>query len=555
MKEIEQEISAVFDPLKELPYLFIGSGMSMRYYNLPTWENLLRALARRVQPDNPLAYEAYRAAVQIEVAMGPAPMPAVASKIEADFIALWSSNAQFARELEPFASLLKAGVSPFKIAVANYVVENSKRSSDQKMADEFSCLKLLGKRSIAGIITTNYDEMAEDLFGGFQVFVGQESLLFSPTQGIAEIYKIHGCCQQPASIIINQFDYDSFDEKKAYLAAKLLTIFVEHPIVFLGYSISDPNIESILKAITGCLSPENLSKLQKRLVFIEYSPDPALRPEVRGHSLSFEAGRTVEMTKIILNDYMPLYRVLANKKYAYNPKLLRQLKRDIYQLVATNQPSSAFRVADIEDDAALEHLDVVVGVGVGSSAAHANNRSHHIPDATQLFRDILFDDGAFELQSLVESALTPLLKSHANSLPIYKYISKYRSQFGKEPPLGVLDCCKTKYDDFLSPTLLKYRRRDEAVRLKSIDAIVNAYPTDDRHCIEALRLLTEQEVDAAKLKDYLINALARVPSIFTIQGQATDFKRLIRIYDWLTYGKKEGPSSDGPSKPFDAPTA
>jgi len=555
MKDINQEISAVFDPLKELPYLFIGSGMSMRYYNLPTWENLLRALVRRVQPDNPLAYEAYRASVQVERAMGPAPMPAIASKIEADFIALWSSNAQFARELEPFSSLLRAGVSPFKIAVANYVAENSRRSSDQKIADEFSCLKLLGKRSIAGVITTNYDQMAEDLFGGFQVFVGQETLLFSSTQGIAEIYKIHGCCQHPSSIIINQSDYDTFDERKAYLAAKLLTIFVEHPIGFSGYSISDPNIESILKAITGCLSPENLSKLQKRLIFIEYSPDPDVRPEVRGHSLSFEAGRTVEMTKIVLNDYMPLYRVLANKKYAYNPKLLRQLKRDIYQLVATNQPSSAFRVADIEDDAALDHLDVVVGVGVGNGAGQASNRSHHIPDATQLFRDILFDDANFDLQSLVESALTPLLKSHANSLPIYKYISKYRSSLGKEPPLGVLDCCKTKYDEFLSPTLLKYRKRDEGARLKSIDAIEKAYPNDDRHCIEALRLLTEREVDAAKLKDYLIKALERVPTIFEIQGLATDFKRLIRIYDWLTYGKKEGPSCDGPSKPFDAPTA
>lgn len=242
---------------------------------------------------------------------------------------------------------------------------------------------------------------------------------------------------------------------------------------------------------------------------------------------------------------MPLYRVLANKKYTYNPKLLRQLKRDIYQLVASNQPVSSFRIANIEDDAALEHLDVVVGVGVGNGAGQqANNRSHHIPDATQLFRDILFDDGHFDLQSLVESALTPLLKAHANSLPIYKYISKYRSNLGKEPPLGVLDCCKTKYDKFLSPTLLKYRERDEGqgVRLKSIDAIQDAYPDDDRHCIEALRLLKEQEIDAAKLKNYLIKALERVPTIFEIPGLATDFKRLIRIYDWLTYGKKEGPS-------------
>ncbi|OQA31603.1 MAG: hypothetical protein BWY57_02299 [Betaproteobacteria bacterium ADurb.Bin341] len=553
MKDIEQEISAVFDPLKELPYLFIGSGMSMRYYNLPTWENLLRALVRRVQPDNPLAYEAYRASVQVERAMGPAPMPAIASKIEADFIALWSSNAQFARELEPFSSLLRAGVSPFKIAVANYVAENSRRSSDQKIADEFSCLKLLGKRSIAGVITTNYDQMAEDLFGGFQVFVGQETLLFSSTQGIAEIYKIHGCCQHPSSIIINQSDYDTFDERKAYLAAKLLTIFVEHPIVFLGYSISDPNIESILKAITGCLSPENLSKLQKRLIFIEYSPDPDVRPEVRGHSLSFEAGRTVEMTKIVLNDYMPLYRVLSNKKYAYNPKLLRQLKRDIYQLVATNQPSSAFRVADIEDDAALDHLDVVVGVGVGNGAGQASIRSHHIPDISELFRDILFDDGVFDIQSLVESALPPLLKSHSGSLPIHKYVSRYREQFQRDPPLAVLECCRSKYDEFLNKTIIRNRARCAPDRQKSIEAILAATP-DDRHRIDAIKILSETEIDASKLRGFLTDSWNRDPAIFTAQGVSSDFRRLVKIFDWLTYGKKEGPSSDGPSKTVHAPT-
>ena len=395
--------------------------------------------------------------------------------------------------------------------------------------------------------------MAEDLFGGFQVFIGQETLLFSSTQGIAEIYKIHGCCQHPASLIINQSDYDTFEKKKAYLAAKLLTIFVEHPIIFLGYSISDSNIESILKAITGCLSPENLNKLQKRLIFIEYSPDPAVQPEVRGHSLSFEAGRTVEMTKIVLNDYMPLYRVLANKKYAYNPKLLRQLKRDIYQLVATNQPSSAFRVVDIEDDAQLENVEIVVGVGVGNHISAAQNRGHHMPAVSQLFRDILFNDGDFDLQSLVESALPTLLKQHASSLPIHKYVSRYREQCQKEPPLAVLECCKTKYDDFLSPTILKNRRRTERDRLRSIDTVLSAFP-DDRHRIDALKLIAESEIDAAKLRQYLIEVLNRIPDVFTMQGLATDYKRLVRIYDWLTYGKKEGPSSDGPSKTLNAPT-
>ena len=54
------------------------------------------------------------------------------------------------------------------LTVANHVLANSKRTNDQKMADEFSCIKLLGKRSIAGVITTNYDQMAEDLLDGFQ---------------------------------------------------------------------------------------------------------------------------------------------------------------------------------------------------------------------------------------------------------------------------------------------------------------------------------------------------------------------------------------------------
>jgi hypothetical protein len=473
MSTIEQQIATVFSPFKELPYLFMGSGISRRYYNLPTWEDLLRVMAEKAQPDNAMAYEAFRAAVQAQNDMGPAPLSMIATKIEAAFNETCFSNAQLAGELEPFASLIKEGISPFKISLANHIISRSKRSTDPKIADEFSCLKLLGKRSIAGVITTNYDRLAEDLFDGFEVFVGQESLLFSEPQGIAEIYKIHGCCQRPDSIIINQRDYDTFESKNAYLAAKLLTIFVEHPIIFLGYSVTDPNISSILKAITECLSSRNLDKLQKRLIFIQYEPNPDTLPEVRGHSVMFEPGRTVEMTRISLNDYMPLYRVLSNKKYTYNPKMLRQLKRDIYQLVAKNQPSSSFHVVDIEDDAQLENVGVLAGVGVGSQSETLNNRGHHMPTVSQLFRDILFNDGDFDLQSLVESALPTLLKQHASSLPIYKYIAMYRAKFAKEPPLGVLDCCKTKYDEFLSPTLIKYRRRDEeqGIRRKSIDAI------------------------------------------------------------------------------------
>jgi len=123
---------------------------------------------------------------------------------------------------------------------------------------------------------------------------------------------------------------------------------------------------------------------------------------------------------------------------------------------------------------------------------------------SQLFRDILFNDGDFDLQSLVESALPTLLKQHASSLPIHKYVSRYREQWKKDPPLVVLECCKTNYDVFLSPTILKIRKRADQDRLRSIDAILSAIP-DDKHRIDALKLLLESEIEPAKLKQFLHN--------------------------------------------------
>jgi len=124
--------------------------------------------------------------------------------------------------------------------------------------------KKIGEKSVASVITTNYDSFIERNLKSFKKYIGQEELIFSNIQGVGEIYKIHGCSCDAGSIVINEKDYMGFEENNPYLAAKILTIFLEHPIIFLGYSLFDSNIKTILKSIVKCLSKEKLEMFKKR---------------------------------------------------------------------------------------------------------------------------------------------------------------------------------------------------------------------------------------------------------------------------------------------------
>lgn len=85
--------------------------------------------------------------------------------------------------------------------------------------------------------------LLESLFPEFKVFVGQDDLVFHRTFEMGEIYKIHGSMDNPESMVLEEADYVKLAETQDYLAAKLLTIFMEYPIIFIGYSLNDPDIK------------------------------------------------------------------------------------------------------------------------------------------------------------------------------------------------------------------------------------------------------------------------------------------------------------------------
>ncbi|WP_420829436.1 SIR2 family NAD-dependent protein deacylase [Nannocystis pusilla] len=145
---------------------------------------------------------------------------------------------------------------PLKVEVSNFLRAQCEKLRETPLANE---LHLLRSAKFDGIITTNYDTILENVFPDYKVYSSQDDTLFQVSHGVGEIFKIHGCATRPNTLVLTEQDYRAFSDKNAYLAAKLTTLFLEHPFVFLGYSISDPNIRSILQAVTACLPASNLS--------------------------------------------------------------------------------------------------------------------------------------------------------------------------------------------------------------------------------------------------------------------------------------------------------
>lgn len=307
-------IQEVVSQFNTTPFIFAGSGVTRRYYDLPDWGGLLAVFAKRISDDD-FAYRSYENQAHY-VANDSEKMPTIATLIEKDFNKAWFENVDNIRSNDLSVTQAVAdGASPFKAEVCAYIA--TKSSIVNGYEDEIKKLKQISKNNISGVITTNYDLFFETIFEGYKTFVGQDELVFSQLEGIAEIYKIHGSVEKAKSIVINQNDYNEFRKKGKYIAAKLMTIFMEYPIIFLGYSITDSDIRSILLEMVQCLPEKSIPLLQRRFVFVEYD-ETAVGASVSSLSMAFDE-KSIEITiGLASTGYYGLARAVDSEQWYRN---------------------------------------------------------------------------------------------------------------------------------------------------------------------------------------------------------------------------------------------
>jgi hypothetical protein len=531
-KDIKAYLENQLKKIPTAPFLFIGSGITRRYLGAPNFRGLLEIFAKKILNDE-MAYIIYDNKVKAknESLKEQETYPLIAQEIENDY-RLNLMNLKNKEFYQKNKDLIEMGVSPFKIDISEYF-KSLKYNYDHLPLDlrkEIELLKISSEKNISGIITTNYDLFLEQIFSDFKVYIGQEDLLFSHIQEIGEIYKIHGSCENPESIIITESDYKKFNEKNAYLAAKLLTIFIEYPVIFMGYSVNDPNIRKILKSISNCLSDENKRKrLKENLFFIEWSDSES--NDIGSSDIEFE-NETIEMTKIKTNSFIPIYNAILSNKRKFSMKVLRKVKEQLYELILNNDPKEKIRVVNIDEINTTENIEYVIGVGVIKLA----EKGYDLITLEDIYKDIIYDEQNFDINSIVTLTLPLLLSRHSNSVPIYKYISKYD---------GILPEKIKEVSDIWTKDEKSRRKDYENITLKKLK---EKYKDNDKRIVKEISYLNPDNINLEELLEYIKSLMIKYPEILknkkkrslkAIENknypESSPFRKIIKIYDYLKY--------------------
>lgn len=133
----QKTIKDIIISLNKQPVLFIGSGFSKRYLGLENWEELLKKFIFDISDDE-FKYEMYANKISEEDYYGK--QAAIAKLLEKDYNKAVFENSKFDDFKIRNKDFIKKGISPFKIAIAEYFeninYDNTKENEEIKLLKE-----------------------------------------------------------------------------------------------------------------------------------------------------------------------------------------------------------------------------------------------------------------------------------------------------------------------------------------------------------------------------------------------------------------------------------
>lgn len=364
--DIRADVSNVLSAKGCQPILFIGAGFSKRYCGTPNWEELLTALGKEC-PKVEHEYAYYRQSRKTLPEIG-----SIFAKSYKEWA--WGDGRVFFPE-EFFGPNIAEDIF-LKYAVVQKLKNlgpDAKGSFGSPELDaEILALQAINPHAV---ISTNYDQILEPLFKEYAPIVGQEVIRHA-YMSIGEILKIHGCVSDPFSLTLTNEDYQKFANDKKYLSAKLFTYFVEHPLVFVGYSAGDENIQAILHEIDHML-PRDVGLIDN-IYIVEWRSSIALDDyPMREKLIDIGGGRAIRIKSIAASSFEWVFAAFKSEAplEKVNVKLLRSISHRVVDLVRKDAAKNVVEINFEMLNHALEHPEdfaKVFGIAAMSDPALMN---------------------------------------------------------------------------------------------------------------------------------------------------------------------------------------
>ncbi len=199
-------------------FFWIGSGFSYNF-GYPSWGNVLNEVATKIKYPMPLNVDQ--------------PLRA------AELLLNYSTSES---EIEEY---------DFNALVAESVTNLKTDTKDPKWLKRFKHF------APNVIVTTNWDEVLEEIFDHTPNKIVRKDPQPKVSNNGRNIFKIHGDVGRPESIVVTQSQYFCFQREDTYLSRKIYTLFSEMSPIFIGYSLTDPNISFLYEEALAHLHGNN----------------------------------------------------------------------------------------------------------------------------------------------------------------------------------------------------------------------------------------------------------------------------------------------------------
>lgn len=393
----------------EFPIIFIGSGITQRYFSdAPTWDKLLCIIWNETSIKqsyfskyNQLK-EKYNNKFDVYTKL--------ADELEKNYDQDFFDKKLTIKGLTPKLAHTN-GISPFRKRIAILFSNLKPKEGVKKEVEAFS--NMLKKARL--IITTNYDEFIEQNLKNINVRIGNKGL-FEPSNMLNELYKIHGSVNDVNSIVITRKDYKKLERTSAIVNAKILSQLTVSPIIFFGYSMTDQNIQMLLKDLAINM-PFPIDKASKRIGVVDYQEG---NQEIKETIADTSYG--VYYTKLSTDNFKKIYDNIAKVNQGFSPYEINRYQDAFRQIIDTKGKQGKLKqvlttFVDLNKlPEELESKNLVVAFG-------DSRFIYKYPTYADYVKDYFLEKETMPL----EIALRFILKTTPKStLPVSKYVIKVK---------------------------------------------------------------------------------------------------------------------------------